>query len=40
MSANGETKEKLLELKQVTTHYGPIRVLHDVDMVIHPGEMV
>lgn len=33
-------REKLLELRQVTTHYGPIRVLHDVDMVIHPGEMV
>ncbi|HHO55029.1 MAG TPA: ABC transporter ATP-binding protein [Trueperaceae bacterium] len=33
-------KEKLLELKKVTTHYGPIRVLHNVDMVIHPGEMV
>lgn len=33
-------KEKLLELKQVTTHYGPIRVLTNVDMVIHPGEMV
>jgi branched-chain amino acid transport system ATP-binding protein len=37
--ANGE-REKLLELKQVTTHYGPIRVLHNVDMVIYPGEMV
>ncbi|CAN5784403.1 ABC transporter ATP-binding protein [soil metagenome] len=35
-----ETREKLLELKNVTTHYGPIRVLHDVDMVIYPGEMV
>ena len=33
-------REKLLELRQVTTHYGPIRVLHDVDMVIYPGEMV
>lgn len=36
---NGE-KEKLLELSKVTTHYGPIRVLHNVDMVIYPGEMV
>ena len=35
-----ENREKLLELKKVTTHYGPIRVLHDVDMVIYPGEMV
>lgn len=33
-------QEKLLELKQVTTHYGPIRVLHKVDMTIYPGEMV
>jgi branched-chain amino acid transport system ATP-binding protein len=33
-------REKLLELRQVTTHYGPIRVLHKVDMVIYPGEMV
>ena len=33
-------REPLLELKKVTTHYGPIRVLHDVDMVIYPGEMV
>ena len=38
--ANGETREKLLELRKVTTHYGPIRVLHNVDMVIYPGEMV
>ena len=30
----------LLELKKVAAHYGPIRVLHDVDMVIYPGEMV
>ena len=35
-----EGREKLLELKNVDTHYGPIRVLHDVDMVIYPGEMV
>jgi len=33
-------REPLLELKGVTTHYGPIRVLHDVDMVVYPGEMV
>lgn len=35
-----EAREPLLELRGVTTHYGPIRVLHDVDMVIYPGEMV
>ncbi|MBX3142168.1 MAG: ABC transporter ATP-binding protein [Trueperaceae bacterium] len=33
-------REPLLELKGVTTHYGPIRVLRDVNMVIYPGEMV
>lgn len=33
-------REPILELRKVTTHYGPIRVLHNVDMVIHPGEMV
>jgi len=33
-------REPLLELRSVTTHYGPIRVLHDVDMVVYPGEMV
>ena len=35
-----DNREKLLELRKVTTHYGPIRVLHDVDMTIYPGEMV
>ncbi len=33
-------REPLLEMKGVTTHYGPIRVLHDVDMVVYPGEIV
>ncbi len=32
--------DNILELRQVTTHYGPIRVLHKVDMVIGKGEMV
>ena len=40
MTHDVNEKETLLELRKVTTHYGPIRVLHDVDMVIHPGEMV
>ncbi len=35
----GETSP-LLELRGVTTHYGPIRVLHNVEMTIYPGEMV
>lgn len=30
----------ILQMSDVTTHYGPIRVLHHVDMVIYPGEMV
>lgn len=33
-------REALLELRQVVAHYGPIKVLHEVDMVIYPGEMV
>ena len=33
-------REALLELRKVGAHYGPIKVLHDVDMVIYPGEMV
>ncbi len=33
-------REPLLQMNKVTTHYGPIRVLHDVDMVVYPGEMV
>src|SRR5690606_36914117 len=33
-------REKLLELRGVDTHYGPIQVLRNVDMVIYPGEMV
>jgi branched-chain amino acid transport system ATP-binding protein len=30
----------LLELRGVTTHYGPIRALNQVNMAIYPGEMV
>jgi branched-chain amino acid transport system ATP-binding protein len=30
----------ILELRGVSTHYGLISVLRDVDMEIHPGEMV
>lgn len=39
-AAPTDAREKLLELKGVDTHYGPIQVLRDVDMVIYPGEMV
>ena len=37
---NAPVQEPLLKLRKVTTHYGPIRILHEVDMVIYPGEMV
>ncbi|MCY4353297.1 MAG: ABC transporter ATP-binding protein [Truepera sp.] len=37
---NAPVQEPLLELRKVTTHYGPIRILYEVDMVIYPGEMV
>jgi branched-chain amino acid transport system ATP-binding protein len=40
MTAPVTQRTPLLELIDVTTHYGPIRVLHDVNMVIYPGEMV
>ncbi len=35
-----EAADTLLELHQVSTYYGQMRVLHQVDMVIHVGEMV
>jgi branched-chain amino acid transport system ATP-binding protein len=35
-----ESREPLLELRKVGAHYGAIKVLHDVDMVVYPGEMV
>src|SRR5690606_30382882 len=39
-AAAAPEREKLLELKGVDTHYGPIQVLRNVNMVIYPGEMV
>ncbi len=30
----------LLELKNVNTHYGPIHILQDVNIVVQPGEIV
>lgn len=30
----------ILELRGVDTHYGAIRILYDVDIEIHPGEIV
>jgi simple sugar transport system ATP-binding protein len=32
--------EPLLELKGIGKEFGAIRALHDVDMKIHPGEVV
>jgi branched-chain amino acid transport system ATP-binding protein len=40
MTTPSPEREPLLELRQVAAHYGPIKVLHEVDMVIYPGEMV
>jgi branched-chain amino acid transport system ATP-binding protein len=33
-------KKPVLELRNVSTHYGLVAVLRDVDMEIYPGEMV
>jgi branched-chain amino acid transport system ATP-binding protein len=41
MGGNGKKDGKpVLQLKDVTTHYGPIRVLKDVNVEIYPGEIV
>ncbi len=36
-SPNGQP---LLEMQNVDTHYGPIQILRDVNVKIHPGEIV
>lgn len=33
-------RQPVLEMRKVTTHYGLVQVLTDVDMAIYPGEMV
>jgi len=38
MNKNGQ--EPVLELRNVTTHYGPILMLRDVNVTIYPGEIV
>jgi branched-chain amino acid transport system ATP-binding protein len=38
MSENG--RAPILELRSVSTHYGLVAVLRDIDMEIYPGEMV
>ena len=39
--ASGDTdRVPIIELRNVYTHYGPVSVLRDVNIQIHPGEMV
>ena len=37
---NDEAREPVLELRNVSTHYGLVAVLRNVDIQIYPGEMV
>jgi branched-chain amino acid transport system ATP-binding protein len=39
-AATGDGRRPVLELRNVSTHYGLVAVLRDVDMEIYPGEMV
>ena len=39
-AATGDGRTPVLELRDVSTHYGLVAVLRDVDMEIYPGEMV
>jgi len=38
--ATGSDRQPVLELRDVSTHYGLVSVLRNVDMAIYPGEMV
>lgn len=38
--SDGAERMPVLELRNVSTHYGLVAVLRDVDMQIYPGEMV
>lgn len=40
MSGNGDSRKAVLELRNVDTHYGPIQILHDVNVIVYPGEIV
>jgi branched-chain amino acid transport system ATP-binding protein len=40
MSEGGTSARTVLELRNVSTHYGLVSVLRNVDMQIHEGEMV
>jgi branched-chain amino acid transport system ATP-binding protein len=39
-AATGDGRKPVLELRDVSTHYGLVAVLRDVDMEVYPGEMV
>jgi branched-chain amino acid transport system ATP-binding protein len=38
--ADGAAPQPILELRDVSTHYGPVQVLRDVKLSIHHGEIV
>ena len=40
MNNGAETRQPVLELRNVSTHYGLVAVLRNVDIQIYPGEMV
>jgi branched-chain amino acid transport system ATP-binding protein len=40
ISGNGKGRQPVLELRRVDTHYGPIQILHDVNVQVFPGEIV
>src|ERR671915_166707 len=40
MTADGNGRAPVLELRNVSTHYGLVAVLRNVDMQIYAGEMV
>lgn len=41
MTKSGETTRKvLLEVRDAVVHYGRIRALHGVSLVVHEGELV
>jgi branched-chain amino acid transport system ATP-binding protein len=39
-AADGAAERPLLELRDVSTHYGPVQVLREVNIEIRPGEIV
>ena len=39
-NVNRNGRQPLLELRNVDTHYGAIQILHNVNVVVYPGEIV